>query len=438
GWPASALAPLPVLPTPAPQPANRRLPGSTVAALPGVPLQRRNRTLIDELAEVQAERTPGSQVEGAGLLRSRGGEGGFSRLDTMQAPAEGRLAIEDVGQVVVRATPVFLSAGEVGGESGTRSRHGTLALDPTGVVTPGDQADAGIGLSVGLETRTVSADIGTVPIGFAVGGAVGGVRWEDAIGSGNLRLMVEASRRAVSDSLLSFAGTTDVRTGQVWGGVRATGLRTQLSWGQSDTGLYGYGGAQSLNGRGVAANSRIELGGGGYWRARSTPEDRLEVGLNLGYQHYRRNLSGYTLGHGGYFSPQHLLALSVPVSWIGRTGRLSWGVQGSAGLQTYREESAPYFPTDAGMQSWLQNLVYAGQATTARYAARSDTGMTLNLGGGFEYQVTRQLDVGARIGFEHAPQYSQGTGAVYLRFSLDPRGSGSAGLRMPSGGNSAY
>lgn len=431
----AAAAALPPLPAPAAgrAAASRPTGASMLAALPGQLPQRRSRTLADELAEIQAERGPGSRIEGGGALRSRDGEGGFGRLDTFQAPAEGRIAIDELGQVVVRATPVFLSAGEVGTETGTRRRHGTLALDPTGVTTPGDQSDAGIALAVGLETRSISADIGTVPVGFAVGGAVGGVRWEDAIGSGGLRLMIEGSRRALNDSLLAFAGSTDARTGRVWGGVRATGLRSQLSWEQDDVGLYGYGGAQALTGRGVASNNRLEAGGGGYWRARSTPDDRLELGLNLGYQHYRRNLSGYTLGHGGYFSPQHLLALTVPVNWTGRSGRLSWGVQGAAGLQTYREESAPYFPTEAGLQSWLESLVAAGQTPTARYAARSDSGMTLNLGGALEYQITRQLDVGARIGFEHAPQYSQGTGSVYLRFSLEPRGTATGGLRMPAG-----
>ncbi|KDB53748.1 hypothetical protein X805_06490 [Sphaerotilus natans subsp. natans DSM 6575] len=431
----AAAAALPPLPAPAAGRAAASRPAGTsvLAALPGQPPQRRSRTLADELAEIQAERGPGSRIEGGGALRSRGGEGGFGRLDTFQAPAEGRIAIDELGQVVLRATPVFLSAGEVGAETGTRRRHGTLALDPTGVTTPGDQSDAGIALAVGLETRSISADIGTVPVGFAVGGAVGGVRWEDAIGSGGLRLMIEGSRRALNDSLLAFAGSTDARTGRVWGGVRATGLRSQLSWEQDDVGLYGYGGAQALTGRGVASNNRLEAGGGGYWRARSTPDDRLELGLNLGYQHHRRNLSGYTLGHGGYFSPQHLLALTVPVNWTGRSGRLSWGVQGAAGLQTYREESAPYFPTEAGLQSWLESLVAAGQTPTARYAARSDSGMTLNLGGGLEYQITRQLDVGARIGFEHAPQYSQSTGSVYLRFSLEPRGGATGGLRMPAG-----
>ncbi|MFM2345466.1 MAG: hypothetical protein RL654_219 [Pseudomonadota bacterium] len=433
--PEPAATALPPLPAPAAGSPSARRPSGTslLAALPGQPPQRRSRTLADELAEIQAERGPGSRIEGGGALRSRGGEGGFGRLDTFQAPAEGRIAIDELGQVVVRATPVFLSAGEVGAETGTRRRHGTLALDPRGVTTPGDQSDAGIALAVGLETRSISADIGTVPVGFAVGGAVGSVRWEDAIGSGGLRLMIEGSRRALGDSLLSFAGSTDMPTGRVWGGVRATGLRSQLSWEQDDVGLYGYGGAQALTGRGVASNNRLEAGGGGYWRARSTPDDRLELGLNLGYQHHRRNLSGYTLGHGGYFSPQHLLALTVPVNWTGRSGRLSWGVQGAAGLQTYREESAPYFPTEAGLQSWLESLVAAGQTPTARYAARSDSGMTLNLGGALEYQITRQLDVGARIGFEHAPQYSQGTGSVYLRFSLEPRGTATGGLRLPTG-----
>ena len=160
--------------------------------------------------------------------------------------------------------------------------------------------------------------------------------------------------------------------------------------------------------------------------------------MNLGYQHHRRNLSGYTWGHGGYFSPQHLLSLTVPVNWIGRSGRLSWGLQGAAGLQTSREDTAPYFPTDAAAQSALESLVAQQRVASAYYGARSDSGLVLNLGGAMEYQLTRHLDIGTRLGLERAAQYTQGSGSIYLRLSLEPRsGLGGGGLRVP-GGPSGY
>lgn len=409
-------APAPTLPAPRPRPA------------------RVARTLGDELSEVQAEQGRTS-LEMAGVIRSRSGEAGLGQLDLVQTPIEGRKTIEDVGQVSVKVTPVVASAGQV--SQAARSRSGTLALDATGVTVTPSQSDAGVGVAVALKTRTLTADIGTTPVGFAVTDIVGGLRYVDEFAQG-MTLTVDASRRALTDSLLAFAGTKDERTGRVWGGVRATGVRAQLGWEQADVGVYGYGSLHALNGERVASNSRFELGAGSFWQAQRLADSQIDVGMNLGYQHHRRNLSGYTWGHGGYFSPQHLLSLTVPVNWIGRSGRLSWGLQGSAGLQSSREDAAPYFPTDAAAQSALESLVAQQRVASAYYGARSDSGLVLNLGGAMEYQLTRNLDIGTRLGLERAAQYTQGSGSIYLRLSLEPRsGLGGGGLRVP-GGPSGY
>ena len=371
----------------------------------------------------------------AGSIRARSGEAGLGQLDLVQTPIEGRKTIEDVGQVSVKVTPVVASAGQV--SQAARSRSGTLGLDATGVAVAPAQNDAGVGVAVALKTRTLTADIGTTPIGFAVSDIVGGLRYADEIAQG-MTLTVDASRRALTDSLLAFAGTKDERTGRVWGGVRATGVRAQLGWEQADVGVYGYGSLHALTGERVASNNRFELGAGSFWQAQRLADSQIDVGMNLGYQHHRRNLSGYTWGHGGYFSPQHLLSLTVPVNWIGRSGRLSWGLQGAAGLQTSREDTAPYFPTDAAAQSALESLVAQQRVASAYYGARSDSGLVLNLGGAMEYQLTRHLDIGTRLGLERAAQYTQGSGSIYLRLSLEPRsGLGGGGLRVP-GGPSGY
>lgn len=407
-------------------------PNPTPAARPFA--ARPARTLHDELSEVQVEQGRTS-LEMAGAIRARSGEAGLGQLDLVQTPIEGRRTIEDVGQVSVQVTPVVASAGQV--SQAARSRSGTLGLDATGVAVAPAQNDAGVGVAVALKTRTLTADIGTTPIGFAVSDIVGGLRYADEIAQG-MTLTVDASRRALTDSLLAFAGSKDERTGRVWGGVRATGVRGQLAWEQTDVGVYGYGSLHALTGEQVASNSRFELGAGSFWQAQRLADSQIDVGMNLGYQHHRRNLSGYTWGHGGYFSPQHLLSLTVPVNWIGRSGRLSWGLQGSAGLQSSREDAAPYFPTDAAAQSALESLVAQQRVASAYYGARSDSGLVLNLGGAMEYQLTRHLDIGTRLGLERAAQYTQGSGSIYLRLSLEPRsGFGGGGLRV-SGGPSGY
>lgn len=428
--------PAPVAVAAAAPPAPRQM-ATTVAqaqvpAASGLPASppKRIKTLGDELSEVQVERGRTS-LEVAGTLRSRSGDAGLGRLDLVQTPIEGRKTIEDIGQVSVKVTPVVASAGQV--SQSARARSGTLGLDATGVAAAPSQNDAGVGVAVGLKTRTLTVDVGTTPVGFAVSDVVGGLRYIDEFAQG-LTLTVDASRRAVTDSLLSFAGATDARTGRVWGGVRTTGVRTQVAWEQADVGVYGYGGLHAVTGQQVASNSRFELGAGSFWQAQRLDDSQVGIGMNLGYQHYRRNLSGYTWGHGGYFSPQHLLALTVPVNWLGRSGRLSWGLQGSAGLQAYREDAAPYFPTDGAAQASLESLAAQQRVPSAVYASRTDSGMVLNLGGAMEYQLTRHLDIGTRLGLERAAQYTQSSGSIYLRLSLEPRsGLGGVGLQMPGG-----
>lgn len=394
---------------------------------------RIRKTLADELAEVQAERNRDrGRLEAGGVFRSRSGEAGLGRLNVMQTPVEGYLGLEDIGELSLRVTPTLLDAGRVDTNVGARSRSGTLGLDAAAAAQPGDQSDAGVALNLGINTTHWSADIGSTPLGFAVVDAVGGVRYQEQIGSA-LTLALEASRRAVTDSLLSWAGTTDARTGSTWGGVRASGARAQLTWERDDTGLYGYGGAYALNGKNVQDNTRVEAGVGSYWRSRRTTDDQLELGLNLGYQHHERNLSGFTWGHGGYFSPQHLVALTVPASWTARSGRLTWGLQGAAGIQAYREDAAPFYPTDGAAQSALVALAAQQKVPEAVYSAKTESGVTYKLGAALEYQLTPQLDVGTRLGVDHATQYRQSYGSVYLRFSLEPRLWSWLPLRAPSG-----
>jgi hypothetical protein len=61
--------------------------------------------------------------------------------------------------------------------------------------------------------------------------------------------------------------------------------------------------------------------------------------------HYDRNLNFFSIGHGGYFSPQRYLLGAVPVSWYERRDRLEYEVAGSAGLQSIQQDGAPFDPT---------------------------------------------------------------------------------------------
>ncbi|RZS54567.1 cellulose biosynthesis protein BcsC [Sphaerotilus mobilis] len=383
--------------------------------------------LNDELAEVLAER--GSRAfEGGAALRWRSGDSGTSQLVDLRAPVGFQTPVGDVGRLTLQAVPTMLEAGAPGQDDDAAGRFGSQALG--GTRSAESVSASGVGLSIGLAGRMLAGDIGVTPLGFPVVNVVGGLRvgglWGNRLGYG-----AEVSRRAVTDSVLSWAGVRDPRTGQVWGGVTATGVQGSLNWrGDDGLQLLARAGVHLLAGEGVRNNSRIELGAGTRWRSIDEPGRRLEWGLDLNYTHHAENLRHFTLGHGGYFSPQQSITLSAPIALMGQRAGLRWGLNVAPGLQAWREDSAPYYPQDGAAQQQLSNAVTLGQATSATHVGRSSIGLSIALQGAAEYRLGPQLALGSRLALDNAADYTQMSGGLYLRVSLDPDSVASP-LRMP-------
>ena len=146
--------------------------------------------------------------------------------------------------------------------------------------------------------------------------------------------------------------------------------------------------------------------------------ERLTLGLDLTLQGYAKNLSYYTVGHGGYFSPEWYVALQFPLTWSGRSGNLSYRLSGSLGWQSFREESADYYPDRPDLQSQL--VTQTSLAST--YAGNSVTGLMFNLDAGFEYRLAPQFFLGGQFGFEDASNYNEFGVGLYLRYWFDAQG----------------
>jgi hypothetical protein len=231
----------------------------------------------------------------------------------------------------------------------------------------------------------------------------------------------------VTDSLLSYAGTLDDVTGRTWGGVTATGARVELGVEQGPFGLYGYTGAHAYRGKNVVNNSRFEVGGGAYYKLIQDADLELTAGVSVTALGFQRNLRYFTLGHGGYFSPQRYFSIALPLEVSGRSGKVSYRVDGSIGIQNFRENSAAYFPGDAVQQSnWetvaTANAVAAPTGVTWRafYPGQSKTGLGFRLGGEAEYQFASQWSVGGKVSIDNASSYTQTGGLLYVRYSFDP------------------
>lgn len=378
-----------------------------------------------ELDDIRAQRSP--EVRSGLFVSTNNSAGGTSQLTSVQMPTEVILPVGN-GKLSVRVTPVDLQSGTLGADVYSSSQFGggpsaALAQKNGTAPAPASQSARGVGLGLGYETRNWAADIGTTPLGFQYTGIVGGVSYKSAIdATQGSWFNAGVSRRAVTDSITSFAGTSDARSGLSWGGVTATGLHGAIGLDNHEYGFYGYGSVKYLDGHNVQSNEGAEVGGGTYWYLLRNTNSMLTAGLNLSGEFYRHNENNFTYGNGGYFSPQRYYAFTVPITWAQRSDRWTYKLQGAAGLQYFRQSAAPYFPTDSGLQSAAASaasLLELGDG--AIHPAQSSTGIGYNLLATAEYRFSNHLSGGASVGANNSSSYRQWVAGLYLRFSFAPQ-----------------
>lgn len=414
-----------------------------VADTPPVDPQAEARMAMETaLSEIKQERSP--RITQGLTVRSNDSESGLSKMTDVEAPLEISLPVGD-DRIALRVTPVSLNAGSV--EDSAKTRFGgpgaaqmaaisavaagaaptTAEMDAaTGVGgSAGRQKDTGVGVSVGYEipAEGIKADIGISPMGFLYSTAVGGVSIDRPFSEeSNYRYGASLSRRAVNDSLVSFAGAEDARSGLKWGGVTANGGRLQLGYDDSEFGAYGYAGLAKLKGHNVKDNTRTEGGAGVYWYLMNDDDHLLTAGLGVTAIAYDNNQGSFTYGNGGYFSPQNYFSIGVPITWSQRTDRLSYSIRGSVGVQHMEQDAGPYF-RDSAMQASMDQAaeVYAanGSSLTTRYSAQNKTGIGYNLGASAEYRLGSNMFLGGSFGVDNAQDYRQYTGGLYLRYMFE-------------------
>ena len=282
----------------------------------------------------------------------------------------------------------------------------------------GNQTEAGMGVGFGYQGRAFAADIGSTPFGFEITNLVGGLSWTPKLAR-NGRFIVAGERRAVTDSLLSYAGVEDPATGDRWGGVTRTGGRLGLTFDNGPLGLYGDLGLYHYDGHNVADNQSVEASLGGYLRPVREDGRELKTGVNVRYMSFDENLSKFTYGHGGYFSPQDYVSLSFPIEYSEDYRRWTWSATFAPGFQSYSTDAAAFFPTLAEEQFWMEILASSGVIDSAYYAAESESGFGVNLGAGLDYRLSPGLKLGTRLGYDTFGDYSETQASVNLNYTLE-------------------
>lgn len=369
--------------------------------------------ILTQIAEIEAKR---STTAGAGLaLRTRDGIGGLDRLDDIEGPIEASISGADAGRITVRATPAYIDAGTISGTN--LPLFGTIAL--LGPVDGSiDQSDKGVAVGVQYEIANFSIDVGSTPLGFEIPRLVGGVSWKPIAGSWIFGF--DVSRRSVTDSLLSYAGTKDPATNEEWGAITATGSHVDVAYDMGDAGIYANGEFHVYDGKRVRHNDEVGGGAGAYFKVYQQPLAQVTVGVNLTTMFFDDNLRHFTWGHGGYFSPQRYISFALPVEISGGTRRLSYTFQGAIGIQNFHEDGAALYPNDAGLQAQIETLAAddPDAQLVAGYDSNTHTGGGYSFYGAVEYLIANNLVVGATAGFDNAADYDETKVLAYLRYSV--------------------
>ncbi len=382
--------------------------------------------------DIQALRETIAPTVQAGFgIRTRSGDAGLDRLDDFTIPMEATYSPGGTGTLKLAVVPTILTSGTLGGSTSNQQRFGTQALalvpGPNGAATlngaaQGDQSATGLGLDVGYNFGSVDADIGATPFGFREENIVGGVEWAPQL-SDTVRLRLLAERRAATDSILSYAGTVDPRTGQTWGGVVQNHGRATLEMSSGKANFYVLGGGAQFAGTHVESNTEFEAGAGGSYPVYRTDTQEVRAGLDLIYFGYSHNLRFFTLGQGGYFSPQSFTAAMIPVTYKEQVDEdLSYQIGGSAGYSGFHENASPYYPLDSGLQAQLaaqQAGSGAVGSVQTEYPARSQAGFAGTAQAQVDYRVSASLHLGGQVEFQHSTNFDQTTGLVYAKYVFD-------------------
>lgn len=288
--------------------------------------------------------------------------------------------------------------------------------DP-GDVSTGSRKANGVEVGVALSGDSYKFDIGSTPLGEDLSTVVGGIKWSPKL-TNYLTLILTGERRSLTDSLLSYVGIKDSYSGKRWGQVTKNGGMAQLSYDDGDAGFYAGAGGYSYVGSNVKSNNSINASAGFYLRPWHDEYRTLQAGLNMSYMDYAKNLSYFTYGQGGYFSPQNYVSVSLPVDLTQKYNNWTTHLGGSVGYQSYSQDKSAYFPTRPDWQNTLENAVAGGFAKEAYYDSGSESGVGYTVRAGADYKVNKQMTIGGQVGYDTFGSYNESTAGLYFRYML--------------------
>ncbi|HHL2459067.1 cellulose synthase complex outer membrane protein BcsC [Yersinia enterocolitica] len=339
------------------------------------------------------------------------GTGGISDLSAFNTMAQVDTPLAD-GRAFFRSDIIEMNASTFANTKGVyKEKFGTCYK--AGCEGDIRQRASGTSIAMGWQNEHWATDIGTTPMGFEVVDVVGGLAYSNSWN--HIGWTATASRRPLSSSLLAFAGTRDPNTNVTWGGVRANGVSLGASYDRGEAnGVWSDLSYHYLTGQNVADNQRLRFMTGYYYKLINEDNRRFTIGLNGMWWHYQKDLSGYTLGQGGYYSPQKYLSLAIPVNYRQRTDNWSWELGGSVSLSHSATNDRARYP----LQSLLNNSIKSISDRNDLDYGDSSNGVGYTLRALIERRLSSHWTLGAGVDIQQAKDYTPSHALIYLRYSM--------------------
>ena len=397
-----------------------------VSSTPYSPTDTLEMDIDRNLAQLESQANP-MLVAGLGV-RAHSGDEGLNRLTEVGVPVQGSFSPWYTGTASIAILPVWLDAGSVNSSNlASFGANPLLSAAKKSLAVSGEQTATGVGLLGGYTLGDFSGQFGTSPLGFPVSNLVGMAAYAPKFFDNTLTVRIEGLRQPVTDSVLSYAGTHANLSGvnaiapgvfgtsPIWGGVVKTGGHLTAFYDDQMYGAYGGAGAAWLTGDNVSGNSEIDALLGAYFRPFKYENWTLKTGISVYYAGYDKNLSGFSFGQGGYFSPQDYEALTFPIEYTGHSGPWSYLASVAVGIQHFNERASLVFPNNPSAQLALEAL----SPSTAFLGSTHNTGPAFNIKGQLEYAIDDSLSLGIAASLDNGNNYTEGIGKIYLRKTFD-------------------
>ena len=340
---------------------------------------------------------------------------GISSLHGWERPLVAWMPRGYDGHYFLHVDQVRLDAGQLPLDRDDARDYGQVAAWPASEYRQGGarQRSSGTNVGFGFVGDNLEWDIGATGIGFPVSNVVGGISHSDSTERFNYRVAV--SRRPLTGNRMTYAGAPEPITGEVWGGVVATGASARMS---TDVGPYSTSLSASyalLTGKNVRRNTRLQVRWAADRDVWQSSHSSVNLSLALSAWRFGHDLSEFSWGHGGYYSPRQYLSLALPVEWSGRKGAWTWLVRGAVSVSRSSSADSDFFPGNPTLQGQARN---AGEQPV--YLGSRSTGFGRSLRGAMEYDLSRQLTLGAQLDLDRSAYYAPTSLLLYARYRFDP------------------